>query len=82
MYAEKENWDEFETLHPIWNSQIDNCLAENSKKSFSKNMQISIQSLIDDVDKIQQLIKNKMTKIEADFSASLKSNKAVKNYLK
>lgn len=81
MYAKKSDWESFEVLHPIWSLQIDACLSETNE-SKSQKMAKPLQSLIEDVDEIQLYIKGQMSKIEADFSASLQSNKAVQTYLK
>ncbi len=84
LHAENESWDDFELLQPIWSQEIEKCLVLNDKELnvSDNNMVVSIEELIDDVDKIQNLIKTKMSKIETEFSDSLRMNKAVKTYLK
>ncbi len=82
MHAKNSNWDKFEILHPHWTKEVDVCLAENTNKPMSKNVSLSIQSLIEDVDNIQILIKRQMSKIEKDLLNLIKRNKSVKKYLK
>jgi len=81
MYAKKGDWESFETLHPVWTLKIDGCLLE-ANKSKSQKMAEPLQTLINDIDEVQQYIKKQLSKIESDFSASLKSNKALQKYLK
>ena len=82
MYAENSDWEAFEKLHPIWSKEVDNYLTDNIDYPLSSVMRVSIQSLIDDVDIIQDLIKVKMSQIKEDFSVSIQMNKAVQTYLK
>lgn len=81
LYAENSNWQQFENLQPIWAKEIDNYLAAGLNNIKSEKVALSIESLIYDIDKIQHLIKLQMSKVEIDFSANLKANKALQTYL-
>ncbi len=81
LYAENSNWQQFENLQPIWAQEIDNYLAAGLNNINSEKVALSIESLIYDIDKIQHLIKLQMSKVEIDFSANLKANKALQTYL-
>lgn len=81
MHAENSDWELFEELHPVWSKQVDVYLTNIDNPS-SSVMRDSVQSLIDDVDTIQELIKKKISQIEEEFSTNLKVNKAVQTYLK
>lgn len=83
LHAEQGRWETFEELHPIWTQEVDKCVADHFlAENKSPELAASIQSLIDDVDTIQRLIKKQMQKVEEDFNANRRLSKAVQSYLK
>lgn len=84
MYAEKQDWDTFTSLHPQWESEINACLIETPTEAGIdvEEMKKVLAELIEDIDKIRNLIMGRMYQIESEFSQTIQQKKAMDSYLK
>lgn len=82
MHAENQEWEEFIAFHPIWEDEISKCFVNIPPQEAPENLASTLEELIADVDKIQELIRNRMSEIESDFSRIIQKQKAMNSYLK
>ncbi|MDX1795985.1 MAG: flagellar protein FliT [Hydrogenovibrio sp.] len=80
MYAEKGDWEQFVAQHPFWEKQVENCFAGEELEDPTPEMEVVVTDLIEDIDRISELIKGRMSEIETLFSNNLKQKKAIEKY--
>ncbi|MBD3820852.1 MAG: flagellar protein FliT [Thiotrichales bacterium] len=82
MHAENQEWEEFIELHPVWEEEISKCFVDIAPQEAAEALANILVELIADVDKIQGLIKSRMSEIESNFSRVIQQQKAMNSYLK
>ncbi|WP_024851364.1 flagellar protein FliT [Hydrogenovibrio kuenenii] len=82
MHVQAEEWDAFISLYPAWEAEINDCLIVSPPQSDAESLKKVLAELIDDIDKIRDLVRGRMTQIEDEFSQAIQQKKAMDGYLK
>jgi|LZQQ01.1.fsa_nt_gb hypothetical protein len=77
--AQKGDWDAFIERHSAWSHQVDDVIQSSPKDEPEGS---SIRQLLNDVDEIRSLIRQRMNELESQVSSGRQQKQAVKQYLK
>ncbi len=77
--AQKGDWDAFIERHSAWSHQVDDVIQASPQ---DEPEGASIRQLLNDVDEIRSLIRQRMNELESQVSSGRQQKQAVKQYLK
>jgi|GEM_PF-3135483 len=75
--AEAKKWDELEVLQNQWQSMLDKMISDYGEK-----LEIIRPMLLDDAEKLSDLLGHSQKDLASDFSNAVKANQSIKKYVK